>query len=94
MAQQGVRDTGGWGYYRAVRRLKRKHVVRSVAPVANLSKANQEWSMDFVSDGLATGRACAVSLCWIASQGNARRWKWTVVYRARRVTRVLDWVIE
>ncbi|MGE5647420.1 MAG: IS3 family transposase [Acidobacteriota bacterium] len=30
----------------AVRRLKRKHVARPAAPLANLSKANQEWSMD------------------------------------------------
>ena len=46
--------------YLAVRRLKRKHVVRPAAPIANLSKANQEWSMDFVSDGLSTGRALRV----------------------------------
>lgn len=43
-----------------MRRLKRKHVVRPAAPVANLSKANQEWSMDFVADGPATGRALRI----------------------------------
>jgi hypothetical protein len=41
----------------AVRRLKRRHVSRAAAPLASLSKAIQEWSMDFVSGGLATGRA-------------------------------------
>jgi len=40
----------------AVRRLKRKRLVRPRAPVALLVRANQEWSMDFVMDGLATGR--------------------------------------
>src|SRR5581483_4147498 len=32
----------------AVRRLRRKRLMRPAAPVATLSKANQEWSMDFV----------------------------------------------
>ena len=41
----------------AVRRLKRKRLLRPAVPVATLSRANQEWSMDFVMDGLATGRA-------------------------------------
>jgi putative transposase len=40
----------------AVRRLKRKRLVRPGAPIATLSRANQEWSIDFVMDGLATGR--------------------------------------
>jgi len=44
----------------AVRRLKRKHVTRPAAALANLSNANQEWSMDFVADGLATGRALRI----------------------------------
>src|SRR5258706_4957136 len=40
----------------AVRRLKRKRLIRPAAPIAVLARANQEWSMDFVMDGLATGR--------------------------------------
>ena len=43
----------------AVRRLKRKRLVRPGADDPLLSQANQEWAMDFVTDGLATGRASA-----------------------------------
>jgi putative transposase len=39
-----------------VRRIKRKHVTRPTLPLASLSGPNQEWSMDFVMDGLTTGR--------------------------------------
>jgi len=41
----------------AVRRLKRKRLIRPAAPMTNVQRADQEWSMDFVMDGLATGRA-------------------------------------
>ena len=40
----------------AVRRLKRKRLIRPAAPIAMLNRANQEWSMDFVMDSLSTGR--------------------------------------
>lgn len=39
-----------------VRRLKRKRVVRGRSAEALLSRPNQEWALDFVSDALATGR--------------------------------------
>ena len=43
-----------------VRRLKRKRLVR-VAPVnAHLTEANQEWSLDFVCDAMATGRGLRI----------------------------------
>jgi putative transposase len=45
-----------WEENLAVRRLKWKRLVRPRAPLAVLVRANQEWSMDFVMDGLATGR--------------------------------------
>jgi len=41
----------------AVRRLKRKRLLRSAVPMTDVERADQEWSMDFVMDGLATGRA-------------------------------------
>jgi putative transposase len=39
----------------AVRRLKRKRLARSVPIAAQLSRANQEWALGFVSDALAPG---------------------------------------
>jgi putative transposase len=40
-----------------VRRLKRKHVVRTAPVESLLSAPNQEWALDFVSDSVASGRA-------------------------------------
>ncbi len=40
----------------AVRRRKRKHLVRDRALAPRLLRPNQEWAMDFIVDGLATGR--------------------------------------
>jgi putative transposase len=40
----------------AVRRLRRKRVVRTAPLNAQLAAANQEWSLDFITDALATGR--------------------------------------
>jgi putative transposase len=40
----------------AVRRLKRKRLVRSAPINAHLTNANQEWALDFVTDGTASGR--------------------------------------
>ena len=40
----------------AVRRLKRKKLVRPVPVNAHLTEANQEWALDFVSDATASGR--------------------------------------
>ena len=39
-----------------VRRKKRKRLVRERAVEPRLLRANQEWAMDFITDGLATGR--------------------------------------
>lgn len=40
----------------AVRRLKRKRLIRGVPLHSHLTGANQEWAIDFVSDALASGR--------------------------------------
>jgi len=40
----------------SVRRKKRKRLVRDRAVEPRLAGPNQEWAMDFVVDGLATGR--------------------------------------
>ena len=39
-----------------VRRQRRKRLVRSVPTEQRLQRANQEWAMDFIIDGLASGR--------------------------------------
>ena len=39
-----------------VRRKRRKHLVRDRAAEPRLLRANQEWAMDFIVDGMATGR--------------------------------------
>ena len=39
-----------------VRRKRRKRLVRERAVEPRLTGANQEWAMDFIVDGLATGR--------------------------------------
>ena len=39
----------------AVRRIRRKRLIRPAVPIAQFQRANEEWSMDFVMDGLATG---------------------------------------
>jgi putative transposase len=44
----------------AVRRLKRKRLMRTAVPMAQLQRANQEWALDFVMDGQASGRALRV----------------------------------
>jgi putative transposase len=78
----------------AVRRLKRKHVSRAAEPLANLSKANQEWSMDFVSDGLATGRALRIFTLVDGFTRECLALEVDSCLSSRRVTRVLDWVME
>jgi putative transposase len=40
-----------------MRRWKRKRLTRVPQPITDVDRTNQEWSMDFVADGLATGRA-------------------------------------
>jgi putative transposase len=50
-----------WRVYRAaglsVRRKRRKRLARMGTSMVAATKANQRWSLDFVSDGLASGRA-------------------------------------
>jgi len=78
----------------AVRRIKRKHVTRTAAALANLSNANQEWSMDFVADGLATGRALRIFTLVDSFTRECLALEVDSCLSSRRITRVLDCVIE
>jgi putative transposase len=78
----------------AVRRLRRKRLARPAAPIATLSRANQEWSMDFVQDGLATGRAVRLFNVVDSFTRECLAIEVDSCLSSRRVTRVLDWIIE
>jgi putative transposase len=78
----------------AVRRLKRKRLMRPQAPVAELVRANQEWSMDFVMDGLATGRVLRMLTVVDGYTRECLTIEVDSCLSSRRVTRVLEWVIE
>ena len=78
----------------AVRRLKRKRLVRPPAPIAVLVRANQEWSMDFVMDGLATGRVLRMLTVVDSYTRECLAIEVASCLSSRRVTRVLEWVIE
>jgi len=78
----------------AVRRLKRKRLVRPALPVVELERANQEWGMDFVMDGLATGRAVRVLTVVDEYTRECLAIEVDSCLSSRRVTRVLEWVIQ
>lgn len=77
----------------AVRRLRRKRVTRPAAPIAMFTAANQEWSMDFVMDGLATGRAVRAFTLVDSFSRECLAIEVDGCLSSRRVTRVLEWVI-
>ena len=78
----------------AVRRLRRKRLRRPAVPVMLLSRANQEWSMDFVMDGLATGRALRLLTMVDNYTRECLAIEVDSCLSSQRVTRVLEWVIE
>jgi putative transposase len=77
-----------------VRRRERKRVERGQAGMPLLSRSNQEWSMDFVTDALANGRAVRA----LTVLDNFTKVSPVIEVDgslpAPRVTRVLDRVIE
>jgi len=77
----------------AGRRLTRKRLVRPAAPVAELTRANQEWAMDFVMDGLATGRAVRALTVVDEYTRECLAIEVDSCLSSRRVTRVLEWAI-
>jgi putative transposase len=77
----------------AVRRLKRKRLVRPAPENTSLSRPNQEWAIDFVSDGLATGRGLRMLTVVDSFTRECPAIEVDTGLSSRRVTRVLDWVI-
>ena len=77
----------------AVRRLKRKRLVRPAPQEALLSRADQEWAIDFVADGLATGRGLRMLTVVDSFTRECPAIEVDTGLSSRRVTRVLDWII-
>jgi putative transposase len=78
----------------SVRRKKRKRLVRDRAAEPRLNRANQEWAMDFIVDGLATGRMVRILSVVDAYTRECLALEADTSLGSGRVTRVLDRLIE
>jgi putative transposase len=76
-----------------VRRKKRKRLVRERATAPRLTGANQEWAMDFIVDGLATGRMVRILSVVDAYTRECLALEADTSLGSGRVTRVLDRLI-
>lgn len=94
---QRVNHKRVWRVYRAaglsVKRKRRKQLRRVGTPVVAATKPNERWSLDFVSDGLATGRAIRVLSVVDTYTRECLALDVDTSFPSRRVTRVLDRVI-
>ena len=77
-----------------VRRKKRKRLVRERAAEPRLTGANQEWAMDFIVDGLATGRMVRILSVVDAYTRECLALEADTSLGSGRVTRVLERLIE
>ena len=77
-----------------VRRKKRKRLVRERAVEPRLVRANQEWAMDFITDGLATGRMVRILSVVDAYTRECLALEADTSLGSGRVTRVLERLIE
>ena len=77
-----------------VRRRKRKRLVRDRAAEPRLSRANQEWAMDFIVDGLATGRMVRILSVVDVYTRECLALEADTSLGSGRVTRVLEQLIE
>lgn len=77
-----------------VRRRERKRLERGKAGMPILSRPNQEWSLDFVSDALANGRAIRALTLLDGFTKESPAIEVDTSLSTPRVTRVLDQVIE
>ena len=76
-----------------VRRKRRKRLVRERAGEARLTGPNQEWAMDFIVDGLATGRMVRILSVVDAYTRECLALEADTSLGSGRVTRVLERVI-
>jgi len=76
-----------------VRRKKRKRLVRDRALEPRLVRPNQEWAMDFIVDGLATGRMVRVLSIVDVYTRECVALEVDTGFASRRVMRVLDEVM-
>lgn len=77
-----------------LRRKKRKHCTRASAPLRQCTAANQEWALDFVHDAIAAGRTIRVLGVVDAYTRECLALEVDTSFASRRVTRVLDEIIE
>lgn len=78
----------------AVRRMRRKRLTRAGVPNVLLLRRNQEWAMDFVSDGLATGRCFRAFTLIDSYTRECLAIEVDSSLSSRRITRVLEWIIQ
>lgn len=78
----------------AVRRRRRKRVVRERVAEPRLIRANQEWAMDFIVDGLANGRMVRILSVVDAFTRECLALEADTSLGSGRVTRALDRLIE
>jgi len=78
----------------AVQRLKRKRVVRPAPQGTWLTRPNQEWAIDFVADGLATGRGLRMLTVVDGFTRECPAIEVDTGLSSRRVTGVLERVIR
>ena len=77
----------------SVRRRKRKRLVRDRALAPRLIRPNQEWAMDFIVDGLATGRMVRILSVVDAYTRECLALEAGTCLGSGRVTRVLERLI-
>jgi putative transposase len=77
----------------AVRRLKRKRLERGAPVNALLTAANQEWGLDFMCDGVASGRGIRILTSVDGYTRECPALEVGVSVGSRRVTRALERVI-
>lgn len=77
----------------AVRRRKRKRLVRERAGMPQLQRPNEEWATDFIVDGLANGRMVRILSVVDAFTRECLALEADTSLGTRRVTRVLDRLI-
>ena len=77
-----------------VRRRRRKRLVRDPLASTRLLRANQEWAMDFIVDGLASGRMVRILSVVDAYTRECLALEADTSLGSGRVTRVLERLIE